>query len=364
MNESANPVDKKQRVLMYLVATIAVILVVAALKFTKAVTMPFVFALFVTLLLFPVYQWLEHRFPPKLHWLSLTLTMLIFILVLALFIGMGWLCVDIVGQKIPQYQSKFNQMQKNVLDWAKERNIPLSSQMIQSSGWQGQVMGFVATVANSIWTMTAFIVLIFFYTLLALLEWREWRNRARHALPRDKLRSVIDTIDVVAIKVRWYLLIRTFTSFLSALFGGLWLWFFGVDFALLWAILIFFLNFIPNIGSIIAVIPPAIFALIQNGFTGAIGVVLGLTVVEQIIGNFIDPRLQGRTLQISPVIVLFSLMLWAWIWGVVGAVLAVPIMVTLIVTFAHIPKLQPLALMLSRTEDIQDLKDDTHNHQQ
>ena len=139
---------------------------------------------------------------------------------------------------------------------------------------------------------------------------------------------------------------RIVVSLLNGVVSGLWLWLMGVDFALFWGVLIFLLNYVPNIGSVIAAIPPTLLAFVQLGFPWAAFVVAGLTVIDQVIGNYLDPRLMGRTLNVSSLIVLLSVIFWSWIWGIVGALLAVPLTVTIILTCAHVPALQPIAVLL------------------
>jgi AI-2 transport protein TqsA len=133
-----------------------------------------------------------------------------------------------------------------------------------------------------------------------------------------------------------------------------------VALAFVWGFLHFLLNFVPNIGSIIAGGAATLFALSQLGLVWGLVVGAGLLVIEQTIGNFLDPKLQGRALEISPLVVLVAVVFWTWAWGPAGALLAMPLTVTLLVTCAHVPALRPVALLLSRTTDEQRLIERTH----
>ena len=104
---------------------------------------------------------------------------------------------------------------------------------------------------------------------------------------------------------------------------------------MVWALLTFALNYIPNLGSIVAVMPPSLMALVQHGPIRGLITLGGLAVIEQVIGNYVDPRMQGRRLQVSPVVVLVALVFWTWMWGVPVALLAVPMTVTLLAAAAH-----------------------------
>jgi AI-2 transport protein TqsA len=193
----------------------------------------------------------------------------------------------------------------------------------------------------------AFLALVFFFTLLMLIEASSWRRKTEVALHRWQTAAVLGMMPVVAQKVRWFMLIRTVVGIVSGLLATAWLWLLGVDFAPFWGLLFFLLNYLPSIGSIIAGIPPTLLAFVQLGFGWAVLAAGGLIVMEQIIGNFLDPRLQGRTLNVSSVVVLLSVIFWGWIWGVPGALIAVPLTVTLILVCANTAALRPIAILLS-----------------
>ncbi|MCH9755622.1 MAG: AI-2E family transporter, partial [Gammaproteobacteria bacterium] len=123
----------------------------------------------------------------------------------------------------------------------------------------------------------------------------------------------------------------------------------GLDFAEFWALLIFFLNYIPNIGAIIATLFPALLALIQfQSWMPFVAMTSGLVAVQFLIGNIIEPRYLGRSLNLSPLVILFALGLWGVIWGVMGMFLSVPITVMMIILFAHFPATRPIAVLLSK----------------
>ncbi len=134
-----------------------------------------------------------------------------------------------------------------------------------------------------------------------------------------------------------------------------WLSLFGIDFILVWGLLALLLNFIPTVGSLIAVISPVLFAFVQKDPGTAMLVAGGLLLIEQIMGNFVDPRLLGKKISVSPLMILVALLVWSWIWGVPGALIAVPMTILVVVTFAQIPALRPVALLLSNERDLADL---------
>ena len=203
------------------------------------------------------------------------------------------------------------------------------------------------------------LVVIFFLTLLILIESGDWRKKIASITHRRNEWRLTESAEVIAQKVRAYLLIRAVLGLITAALYGLWLWFFGVGLILVWAILTFLLNFVPTVGSIIAGLLPTVYAFVTLDFGTAVGVGIGLLLIEQVMGNFVDPKVAGSRVAASPLVVLVALLVWSWIWGVPGALLAVPVTVSLIVLGAHVPVLRPWALLLSDRTDMAGLKDAT-----
>lgn len=231
---------------------------------------------------------------------------------------------------------------------AEEYGIPLPENLGASSDIGRRLANLATSAAKTAWEIVSGLVLVFFLVLLMLLEAPRWQRHAGRLLRSDEddegLRAIVRGI---AAKVRQYLYVRTVLGAASAVAAGVWLLIMGVDLVLVWVLLTFALNYIPNLGSVIAVIPPSLMALLQHGLLRGAITVIGLTVIEQIIGNYIDPRMQGRRLQISPVVVLTALVFWTWMWGPVGALLAVPMTVTLLAAAAHTDALKPVVTLLT-----------------
>ena len=212
-----------------------------------------------------------------------------------------------------------------------------------------RLLGFVTSTVVSLWSVIALIVLVFFLTILLLLEWNEWRQKARQAASGSRSTRILDAIDNISKKIRSFLVVRTVLSLISGLATGLWLWAAGVELAFVWGLLTFILNYIPSLGSIISVVAPTIFALVQLGLWRAVIALAGMIVIEQIVAGLIEPRMQGRAVRLSPFIVLMSLVFWGWVWGIVGMLLAVPLTVTFVVICSEIDSLEWLAEIMGRS---------------
>jgi AI-2 transport protein TqsA len=160
----------------------------------------------------------------------------------------------------------------------------------------------------------------------------------------------MEIVGDVARGFRSYVAIRSLLGVMTAALYGLWLWLWDVDLIIVWMLLAFLLNFVPTLGSLIAGGLASAFAFLQHDIGSAVAVGLGLLAIEQVMGNYVDPRLQGRRLSISPFVVLFMLLLWTWIWGVAGALLAVPITVLMVMVISRVPALAPIAFLFSHGE--------------
>jgi AI-2 transport protein TqsA len=341
---SARPTSKA---VIGLLSVIAVILTAWALKASAVVTMPLAFAFFVAILVQPIERTLAARLPRRLEWLGVICAMLTVVGTLALALGLVALALGPVVAGAPRYVDQLEAQWQSLSSWARNQGwaMPQGSEVwstLARNGIQRLLYGL-----SSAWGLLAFLLLVFFFTLLMLIESSSWRRKTEVALHRWQTAAVLGAMPAVAEKVRWFMLIRTVLGLVSGLLATAWLWLLGVDFAPFWGLLFFLLNYLPSIGSIIAGIPPTLLAFVQLGFGWAVLAAGGLIVMEQIIGNFLDPRLQGRTLNVSSVVVLLSVIFWGWIWGVPGALIAVPLTVTLILVCANTAALRPIAILLS-----------------
>ncbi|WP_367268206.1 AI-2E family transporter [uncultured Thiohalocapsa sp.] len=207
-----------------------------------------------------------------------------------------------------------------------------------------RVMALVRlTLANASGVMaTGFLVLL--ATMFILLEAPSMRTKLKVAFkPSPEAEARISQL---LGRLNRYMSIKALTSLATGIVIWAWLTFLGVDFAPLWGVLAFLLNFVPTVGSIIAAVPPVLMALVQLGLQEAVLAAIGFMVVNIGIGNFVEPRIMGRGLGISTLAVFISLLFWGWIFGLVGMFLAVPLTAALIAALDASPQTRPLAIML------------------
>ena len=343
----AAPTRRGNGTIVALLAVIAVILAAGALRATTLVTMPLAFAFFVAVVMYPLEQALADRLPRRLQWLAVLLTMLLIVSVAAAAVALISLALVPVTTRAPGYVDMLQQQIDGLRSWTSAHGVALPADFdlagtVMSSGAQSVIWGL-----TSAGEVLVFLLLVFFFTLLMLAEASAWRRKTQAALRGRHTAAVLDTVGEIAHKVRRFFMVRSFVSLIAALTQGGWLWLMGVDFAPFWAVLIFFLNYLPNLGSIVVGTLATLLAFVQYGPGWAALVAVGLTGIDQLLGNFLDPKLQGRSLNVSSLVVLIAVIFWGWMWGMGGALLAVPLTVTIILACAHVPALEPIAVLLS-----------------
>ncbi|MHB9155439.1 MAG: AI-2E family transporter [Endomicrobiales bacterium] len=340
--------ERNVRLIAWLVALIAVMAAGFALKATRIVTMPLAFAFFIVVLVHPFHRKLCGVLSRRFQKFGLVLTMLLILLVLTLFGAGIWFSVTAVADRFPGYADKIIRFWQDLTEQGGRYSINLPRDIPPPGEGKSALGGMYGAVVTSLSSLVEVLVLVFFLVLLLLFELGEWKAKVEKAFPGRGAGQVIETARTIAKKVRVYFLVHTVISALSAAGAAAWLLIMGVDFALVWGLLTFLLNYVPYIGSVIAVFPPSLVALLQLGPGPALVVLSGLAVIDQVMGNYVDPRIQGQKLVISPTVILISLVFWSWVWGVAGALLAVPLTITIVITCDHIPALKPLAQLLSR----------------
>jgi predicted PurR-regulated permease PerM len=207
----------------------------------------------------------------------------------------------------------------------------------------------ITGLTDTIVAMVGTISLVRIYVAFMLAEQGTFKRKIQEMFPDQNRRdSVMSILSHVQEDIQTYLWIKTLTSSLTGIVSYFVLRAVGVDFAIFWAFTIFMLNFIPTIGSIIATLFPAMLALIQfDTFLPFMIVLIGVGSVQLVVGNMLEPKLMGNTLNVSPFVVMMSLTLWGSVWGIAGAFLSVPITVILLIIFAHFEKTRYIAVLLS-----------------
>lgn len=174
------------------------------------------------------------------------------------------------------------------------------------------------------------------------------KSKLKH-LEAERAQGLANLIDQIDREIQKYILIKTLVSFFSGSILALILTLFGVDFALLFGVLAFILNYIPSLGSIAAILMPTLYAAFQFGsFWRAFWIFLFLVATDFVVANIFEPKIMGQSFGLSPLVVLFFLFFWGWLWGVPGMILAVPILASIKIVADHFPSLRVLSSLLGR----------------
>lgn len=214
-----------------------------------------------------------------------------------------------------------------------------------------EVLGEAAKVLqNSFVAATTFLGYFFITLLLSafiLVEGRSFRDKFAKAYGADH--PLLGSLQGIGRDVRAYVVAKSLISALTGFCVWVFLELCGVDFAILWGLIAFPLNFIPTVGAFVASIPPILVALVDSEISAGLTtfIVLGLFAINGVIGSVLDPRFVGQRVKLSPLVVFVSMLVWYVLWGPVGMILAVPIMVSVKVVCARVPALEPVSTMMS-----------------
>ena len=348
------------KIIAYLLGFISFVLFVYILKALSEILIPVTIAIFLTYLFHPLVIYLTRFKIPK--WLSL---IIIVIAVSGLYYLLGIILVasfSSLPDKLQLYSENLSAFLQSVLspfnitikEFSEFLNIKVKELDIGSLFQKLFEAGVIQNIFNSFSDMLGDIFIAIIFWIFMIMGKDRFEERLKNAFDerREFVEKNINTIDE---HLQSYIIIKTILSLATSIIATIILWIYGVDFAIVWGLLTFILNYIPNIGSLIATICPIIVALFEYGLgLTTISMSLLLLVNQNIIGNIIEPHYLGRHMDLSPVFVLFSLIFWGWIWGIVGMFLAVPIAAAMKILFSNIEPLKPIAILMGRKTESSD----------
>lgn len=304
------------------------VVIVAGMKASVEILVPFLLSVFIAILCAPALLWLEARKVPT--------TLAVILVVLLVVLAIGGISVIIASsindfaRQIPSYQASLQQEISTVTQWLNGYGITLSQQMVRDQINPGKVMTLVQGVVTSFGNVLTNFFLIFLTVLFILFEASGFSTKMRRSM--GEKHGSLKTFERFNQSVKRYLIIKSLVSVGTGLFIAVWLAIQGLDYVILWALLAFLLNFIPNIGSIIAAIPAVLLSFLQLGVGSAGFTALGFLLVNVVMGNIVEPRYMGQGLGLSTLVVFLSLLFWGWVLGPVGMLLSIPL--TMIVKLA------------------------------
>lgn len=325
----------------FLVVAAAFVIVVSGLKMAGPLLVPFLLAVFIAMIVSPLLAWLKRYHLPNGVAIFVVIALVFSVgLILAAVIGSS---VDNFRQDIPTYSAKLTAMSTSIQQWLSQRGIAIDSEQWSSSFNPGAVMGVVGNTLASFGNVMTNAVMILLTVIFILAENVSFGEKLRSATGSNNSQEWLRTFSD---SVHSYLAIKAAISLLTGLVIFVWLTILGVDYAVLWGLIAFLLNFIPTVGSFIAAVPAVLLALVQLGVFEAGLTLAGFVVVNLIMGNVLEPRWMGRGLNLSPLVVFVSLVLWGWVLGPVGMLLSIPLTIMLKIALENQDETRWIGIML------------------
>jgi len=330
------------------VTVAAIFIIFAGIKTAANILVPFLLSIFIAIICNPLINKASELKIPKA---------ISVIFVIAVIVTMGVFLTGLVGSSltelskhIPEYRIQLREQFTWLTDFFARHDIQLSSAIVTEYFDPAAAMGLAAEMLSSFGSVMANLFLIVLTVVFMLFEASSFPHKLHLALDDPQMR--LKQIERFLSSVNHYIAIKTLVSIATGCIVSLMLWAFGLDFFLLWGVLAFLLNYIPNIGSIIAAVPAMSLAILQLGIGGAGAIGLGYVLINMVMGNFIEPRYLGKGLGLSTLVVFLSLIFWGWLLGTVGMLLSVPLTMILKIGLENSPEGRWLAVMLSDADEL------------
>ncbi|KTD16778.1 AI-2E family transporter [Legionella jordanis] len=346
---SKNLEKGKNPILSFTAALILVSLIGFLLIAGRSLLIPLVIAVFIWHLLNTLNNGMQripligHRLP---NWFSMILSLCVAAILVKILIDIITNNVNEVINASPRYQENLT----NIFNAMDQRYHIKALANLDSFLQDLSVQRILVNIYGVFTTITSSAVLILLYVVFLFVEQHFFKQKLQALFPHIEHRELVQNISNHIVRdTQTYLGLKTLLSLITAIASWVIMKSVGLDFAEFWALLIFFLNFIPNIGAIIATAFPMLLALIQfQSWVPFFIITSGIVTVEFVIGNMVEPRFLGKSLNLSPLVILIALALWGAIWGILGMFLSVPITVMMMIIFAHFDATRPIAILLSQ----------------
>lgn len=330
-----------QRVLFSLAAAA---IVIGGMRMAEPVLVPFALAVVLVVTLAPMISLLRRVHVP--FYVAIVCTMVGALTALGALGGLVLRSLREVQATLPQYIARFADLESQVVAFLSARGLD-----VEVGAWHAlfEIEKLVAHIGGALRGAASATSLVFIIVLSAgfmLAETRDLpaRLRALNACGHDLQRYTR-----IVREVQRYLALKSAISLATGLLVGIWCWILGLDFAFLWGLLAFLLNYVPVIGSVLAAIPAIMLALVQLGLSGAVFTAGGYLVINMLLSNIIEPSVMGRGLGLSPVVVILSLMFWGFVWGAAGMLLSIPLTMALKIVLENSTDFRAVAVLLGPT---------------
>jgi predicted PurR-regulated permease PerM len=320
----------------------AFVIVIAGLKAAASLVTPFLLAVFIAVLAAPALHLLRRIGLP--NWAAM-------LIVVALLLGIGGGVIALFtgslnqfNTTLPEYQERLSGVSADLVTWLDVHGLHISRQTLDSLVDPSRVLGIAGNLIRGLGGVLTNALLILLTVVFILSEAAGLPHKLHRALPSPD--ETLADLSEIMHTINHYMAIKTSTSLITGVVIWAWLTWIGVDFAVLWGMLAFLLNFVPNIGSVIAAIPAVLLALVQLGLGPAVVALAGYMVVNITIGSLVEPRIMGHGLGLSTLVVFTSLIFWGYVLGPAGMLLSVPLTMAVKIALDANPSTRPIAILL------------------
>jgi predicted PurR-regulated permease PerM len=317
----------------------AFVIVLAGIKAASVIVVPFLLALFLAIIISPLFLFLRRKNIPKpLALLSVLVVLFTIIWKLVIFLGVS---VGDFSQNVPQYQAKLQENMIHFFNFLKQYDVEIPQEEFFNIISVNSIMAYIAKTLKSFTSLLTNFFMIFLMVAFILLEISSFSRKM------EKLNSkTLNFIAQVSQKIQHFILLKSLTSLATGIIISLSLYYLGIDYAFLWGLIAFLLNFVPNIGSIIASVPALLITLVQYDFKTTLivgGIYLSVNVI---IGSILEPKIMGDGLGLSTLVVFLSLIFWGWLLGPVGMLLSIPLTIMVKIVLDQKPQTRHIAVLL------------------
>ncbi len=338
-------IQSKTNVGHILIVAASVVVVLAGIKMAAAIMVPFLLSLFLATILAPLFLWLKKLGLGEVFSLIFIVLFLLFIIGLLVTLVGG--SVQDFSQNIPLYEIKLRTDLRDLFDTFQRWGIDIPKEDFLNMFQTNSIMLYIASTLKSLGSLLTNSFMIILTVTFMLMEISQFTTKIHQANSNSLIK-----FSEVSDKINHYILLKALTSAATGIIITIILKFSGIHYAILWGLLAFILNFIPTIGSIIAAVPAILMAMIQYNPGVALMVGVAYLIVNILIGSILEPRILGKGLGLSPLIVFLSLIFWGWLLGPLGMLLSVPLTIMIKIALDTQPNTKWVATLLGSGGDV------------
>jgi len=326
---------------LILVTTISILFVI--MKYASDLLAPFFISISLAIILTPLLNYFKTKRIPKM----VSLVVILILSSIPMVVLGGYIATEAqeFATNLATLKTEFNATTGKFIEYMQNIGINIHQSDIEMMLAKSNISGLIKNLTSQVSTQFSNIFLILFTVAFMLMESEAIHNKVKKILSKSKI-DLEDGMKIIA-KINTYFIIKVKTSLVTAVWVLIVLWYYDIDYFYLWGTLAFFLNFIPVVGSIFAAIPAIVLALMDQGMMTALWVTIWYMIINTVVGNILEPRIMGKGLGLSALVIFLSMTLWGWVLGPIGMILSVPLTMAMQFLFAQYKETEWISLMLS-----------------